>query len=392
MPIETSRPLARQLRLALAGALLTAAAGAAGAAEPAAADSAERVVRIGMVNAQSGPPAAIGQAFLASARAVFGEVNARGGIHGRQLVLYNEDDGYEPDQTVDLTLKLIQRDKVIALLSYVGTANANAVMPLLDDFGVPLVGVLSGSRVLRLPVPRQMFHIRPSYAQEAEILVERLVGNGAMRLAVLYQNDSFGSDVLRGVQQAVESRGLTLAASAGYQRGTAAIKLPLATLLAGRPDAVIIAASDGASFAFIRESRRAGMKARLASVSTFNANAANLLTLRELGERLLISQVVPLLSESAGPLAAECRHALVDYNGEPLSFVSFEGCINARILVKALQMAGPGPTSASLRASLESMHELDFGGVAVSFSAQSHQARSEVYLTEAVDGRIAIAR
>ena len=387
------RPLARRLRTGTAGALLVAfGLGTAQAAEPGELDPADLVMHVGMVNAQKGSPGLIGRALASSARAVFEDINARGGVHGRQLVLHLEDDDYESAQTVDRTLKLIQETRVVALIGYLGLANARAALPLLEEFGVPVVGVFSGGRSLRQPVPSQMFHVRASHAEETEALVGRLVRDGASRVSVLFQNDSLGFDVLRGVKEAVERRGLHLAASASYQRGTYALQEPVAAIVADRPDAVIVAAPQGVTLEVMRAARYAGLQSRFASISMVGTDGTDLAPLKESGEQLLISQVVPMLAEEAPELAAECRRVLRQYTDAPFTSVSFEGCINARTLVKALQLAGFRPTRESIRASLESMRGFDLDGMRLSFSAADHQARSRVYLTEVKDGQLISAR
>ena len=71
------------------------------------------LVRLGMVNAQTGPASALGQGMLAGAQAVFNEVNARGGVHGRKIVLRVADDAYEPEQTLVQTMAMVQEHQVL---------------------------------------------------------------------------------------------------------------------------------------------------------------------------------------------------------------------------------------------------------------------------------------
>src|SRR5690349_7734841 len=97
-------------------------------------------IRIGMVNVQTGPASGLGRGMRSGAEAVFKAVNAKGGVHGRKINLLVSDDGYEPNRAVDETLKMIEEQKVFSLFGYVGTPTANAVLPIVKEMDVPLVG------------------------------------------------------------------------------------------------------------------------------------------------------------------------------------------------------------------------------------------------------------
>ena len=350
------------------------------------AQAAEREpIRLGMVNAQTGPASALGQGMLAGAQAVFNDVNQRGGVHGRKIVLRVADDAYEPEQTLDLTLRMVQDEKVLALFGYVGTPTTNAVLPLLAEMQVPLVGVFSGAASLRRPVTRQLFNVRASYDEEAEALVAHLVGAGARQVAVVYQNDGFGMAVLAAVQQALHRAALPLHASASFQRNTVAIQMALATMQELAPDTIVFAGPYVPVAAFIEQARALGLKSRFATVSFVGTESL----LARLGQHeVLISQVMPFLQDSRNGITRDCRELLLRHAGEPLSYVNFEGCVNAKTMVAALEQAGPHLTRETLVASLEAMRAFDLGGYRLNFSANNHQANNSVFLTQLRDGKI----
>jgi branched-chain amino acid transport system substrate-binding protein len=344
-------------------------------------------IRLGMVNAQSGPASALGQGMLAGAQAVFKDVNARGGVHGRKIVLRVADDGYEPEQTVEQTLRMVQHEKVFALFGFVGTPTVNAVLPLLGELEVPLVGVFSGANSLRKPVTRQLFNVRASYDDEAEALIAHLIDADVRKVAVVYQNDGFGIAVLSAVDKALKRGGLRLHASASFQRNTVAIRMALGTMLEQQPEAIVLAGPYVPVAAFIQQARAMGLKSRFATVS-FVGTESLLARLGDEGQGTLISQVVPLPMDTDLAIAEECRALLKLHAGDALGFVSFEGCISARLLVAALQRAGPQLTRSALISSLETLGPIDLGGLRLHLSAQDHQASNTVFLTEVVDGRI----
>lgn len=98
-------------------------------------------IRLGMVNVQSGPAAALGKGMREGALAMFKDVNAKGGVHGRQILLVVADDGYEPDKAVDETLKMIEQQKVFSLFGG-GLHRCHVAAPAGDQADVQCAGQL----------------------------------------------------------------------------------------------------------------------------------------------------------------------------------------------------------------------------------------------------------
>jgi ABC-type branched-subunit amino acid transport system substrate-binding protein len=345
-------------------------------------------IRIGMVNVQTGPASGLGRGMRSGAEAVFKAVNAKGGVHGRKINLLVGDDGYEPNRAVDETLKMIDEQKVFSLFGYVGTPTANAVLPIVKEMDVPLVGAFTGAMSLRQPVTRQVFNVRASYDDEAEALVAHFVAQGAKSVAVFYQDDGFGLAVLSGTEKALKKRNSQVAARGTFQRNTVAIRTGLAAMLEAKPDAVVMVGPYTPLAVFIKEARAAGLKSQLATVSFVGTD--NLVTeVGKDGDGVVISQVVPFPQDNDLPIQRECREALAANGGEALGFVNFEGCITARVMVAALERTGAVPERAALVAAMSAMSAVDLGGLTVSFSADNHQASNQVFLTQIRDGKIA---
>jgi ABC-type branched-subunit amino acid transport system substrate-binding protein len=345
-------------------------------------------IRLGMVNAQTGPAAGLGRGMRGGAEAYFRNVNAHGGIHGRQVSLVVADDGYEPDRAVDETLKMIEQHKTFALFGYVGTPTANAVLPIVSEMDVPLVGLFTGAMSLRQPVTPQVFNVRASYDDEAEALVAHFVAHGARRVGVFYQDDGFGLAVLSSAEKALTKRGLAVAAKSTFQRNTLFVKAGLAAMLDAKPDAILMVGPYAPLAAFIKEARAAGLKSRLATVSFVGTD--NLVTeLGKDGDDVVISQVVPFPADDDLVVTRQCREVLAKYGDEPLGFVNFEGCLTAHVLATALERAGRALNRASLVSALNSMHGVDVGGLVATLSPERHQAFDKVFMTQIRGGKIA---
>src|SRR5205807_7342543 len=129
-------------------------------------------IMFGQAAVLDGPAAALGQGMRAGIQAAFDEVNARGGINGRKLKLVSVDDGYEPDRSIAATKKLIDEDKVFALIGAVGTPTSNAAVPIATAARVPFIGPFTGAGFLRDPKLDNVINIRASYAAETEAWVK----------------------------------------------------------------------------------------------------------------------------------------------------------------------------------------------------------------------------
>jgi len=344
-------------------------------------------IRIGMVNVQSGPASGLGKGMRSGAEAVFKEVNAKGGVHGRKIALLVGDDGYEPDKAVDETLRMIEQQKVFSLFGYVGTPTGNAVLPIVKEMKVPLVGLFSGAMSLRSPVTKEVVNVRASYDNEADALVEYFIAKGAKSIAVFYQDDGFGLAVLSGTEKAMKKRNLEVVAKGNFQRNTVAINTGLAAMVAAKPDAIVMVGTYTPLAAFIREARAAGLKSQLATVSFVGTD--NLVdAVGKAGDGVVISQVVPFPLDQAVGITKECAEVIQKHSGEKLGFVNFEGCITAKAMVAAMEKSGQELTRTKLIEAFEGFSNVDLGGFTLNLAADNHQASNRVFMTQILDGKI----
>ncbi|MFK7966624.1 MAG: ABC transporter substrate-binding protein [Burkholderiaceae bacterium] len=344
-------------------------------------------VRLGMVNVQTGPASALGKGMLAGSSAVFKEVNANGGVHGRQIELMVGDDGYEPDQAIDETLVMIEENEVFSLFGYVGTPTSNAVLPIVKEMEVPLVGLFTGAGTLRSPVTREVFNIRASYNDEAEAMVEHFLANGAKNVAVFYQNDGFGKAVLKGAKKALAKRDMKVHATGTFKRNTMAVESGLASLVAAKPDAIIMVGTYAPLAEFVKQARAAGLDSMMSTVSFVGTrNLVN--AVGAAGDGVIITQVVPFPYQNDLALVNECRDLVKKHSNAELDYVNLEGCLSAKVMVHALEAAGADLTREKLIEALHAMDKVDIGGLLIGFSPDDHQALKTVYVSEIRGGRI----
>src|SRR3981189_3375083 len=181
-------------------------------------------ILFGQAAALEGPSSALGQGMRQGILAAFAEINARGGIHGRKLKLISRDDGYDPDRSVAQTVKLNEGDKGFALIGAVGTPTTTATVPIAKANNVPFIGPFTGAEFLRSPDLLNVVNIRASYGAEAAAWIKYLTEKRHVkRIAIFYQDDSFGRDGLDGVKRALEKRDMELVAEGTYERNTRAV-------------------------------------------------------------------------------------------------------------------------------------------------------------------------
>ena len=341
-----------------------------------------RSILIGQSAAFSGPSAELGREYRAGAHEVFDQVNAQGGVHGRQIVMVYRDDRYEPALARRNTERFIQRDKVFALFGYVGTPTVQAALPLIEQAKVPLIAPLTGAQLLRQPLNPLIFNIRASYHQEIEATVRYLLRYGKRSVAVVYQNDAFGRDGLQGARQALARRGLRPVLETTVERNSADTREAARRVALARPDAVLIVSSYGTTASFIPNLRQQGSDAQVMTVSFVGSNALARTLPPEHRHGVGISQVVPFPWNPRVPVVRDYQNTIRRNRSDSrYGFSSLEGYIAATLLVRALQATGPDLTRSGLMRSFEAMGNVDLGGFRASFSPQRRQGSDFVELT-----------
>jgi branched-chain amino acid transport system substrate-binding protein len=356
-----------------AGAIAIASSNPAMAEDGVTADS----ILFGQAAVLEGPASALGQGMRAGIQAAFDEANARGGVHGRTLKLTSRDDGYEPDRAIAQTRKLIEEDKVFALIGPVGTPTSAAAQPIATAAKVPFIGAFTGAGFLRNPKLDNVINLRASYGAETEAWIKHLTEDLKIKkIAIFYQDDAFGRAGLDGVMAAMKKRGLELATEATYERNTVAVKTALLTLKRAEPEAVVMVGAYKPCAALIKLARKLEFNPVFVNISFVGASALA----RELGpdgNGVVVSQVVPFPWDASLKVVADYQAAI---KAAP-DFVSLEGYLVGRLVIAALDKAGPQPTREGLIKTIKDAGKLDIGGLTMTFGPSKNEGLDEVFLT-----------
>lgn len=338
-------------------------------------------ILFGQSAAFAGPAKALGLGMREGILAAFHEVNSKGGIKGRRLELISYDDGYEPDRAISNTNRLIKDDQVFALLGAVGTPTSKAAQPIATQAGVPFVGPFTGAEFLRNPYKANVVNVRASYYQETEAMVQHLTTDlGIKRIAILYQDDSYGRAGLAGVEKALAKRGLPLVAEGTYMRNTKAVKSALLTIRKANPEAVILIGAYEPSAEFTKVARKIGFNPLFLNVS-FVGSKALAIALGEAGDGVIVTQVVPFPEDTSIAIVAEYQRALREFNpiGEP-GFVSLEGYMVGKLVAQTLNRIENAITREAFLSGFAT-GSIDLGGVQLSYGPQDNQGMDRVFLT-----------
>ncbi len=373
--------MSNQIRTTLfASALALAVTVSAGAqAAPGVSDDA---IHFGQSAALDGPASALGIGMREGLLAAFEEANRNGGVNGRRLDLTSYDDGYEPERAIAHTIKLIEEDQVFALIGEIGTPTSKAVQPIATEKGVPFIGPFTGAGFLRDASLGNIVNVRATYGQETETWIQHLTEDlGYDRIAILYQDDSFGRVGLAGVKKAMDKRGLELVAEGTYKRNTTAVKSALLKIRKVNPQAVVMVGPYKPIAAFIKLADKVGMKATFVNIS-FVGSKALAKELGDFGAGVVVTQVVPFPWDTSIPLVANYQTALKANNpdAEP-GFVSLEGYMVGRLTIMALAKIDGDVTRQKLMDVIASTGTFDLGGVTLTFGPDDNQGMDQVFLT-----------
>ena len=339
-------------------------------------------VLLGQSAAFSGPSAELGKDMRLGIETAFREVNARGGVHRRRLKLIALDDTYEPEIAIRNTRRLINKERVFALIGAVGTPTSRSAVPLAAQAGVPYIAPLSGAAFLRDATLRNVVNLRASYDQETEAMVARLVNDlGIKRIAVMYQDDSFGRAGYSGVERALRQRKMAAVASGVYPRNTTWIKTGLLNLRSGRPEAVILIGAYRPIAKLIAWARHIDFNPVFVNISFVGSNALA----RELGPMgtgVFVTQVVPFPAAGESAIAAAYVRALAAYDkGARPGFVSFEGYLAGRLVIAALKRSGRKLSRQRFLANLRRTDTIDLDGFPLRYGKKDNQGSDAVFFT-----------
>jgi branched-chain amino acid transport system substrate-binding protein len=197
-------------------------------------------IKVGNIMPYSGPASAYG-VIGKTEEAYFKMVNDQGGINGRKISFISYDDGYSPPKAVEQARKLVESDEVLLVFNPLGTPSNSAIQKYLNGKKVPQLFVATGATKWNEPkeFPWTMGW-QPSYQSEGQIYAKFLLKEKPdAKIAVLYQNDDFGKDYLKGIRDGLGARASMIIAEESYEVSEPTVESHIVKLKSQNPDVVI---------------------------------------------------------------------------------------------------------------------------------------------------------
>jgi len=333
--------------------------------------SAGAQILIGQTAGFSGPVAAGVKEVSDGARLYLDAINAQGGINGQRIEIVAMDDKFDPKLAAENAKVLITEKNVAALFLTRGTPHTQAIMPLLEQYKVPLIAPSTGAMVLHKPVNPWVFNVRATYQREAERAVQHLSLIGMERIGVIHVEDSFGADLLEGARKGFAAVAKNPVFIEKYDRAKWDFSKIAPLVASSDVQAVLFIGSGNAVADGIEAIRRAGSRAQIVTFSN-NASGGFVKSLKENARGVIVTQVFPYERSLSAPIVKEVHDHAVAKGLEGVTPAMLEGYAAAKVLVAALKRAGPGPSRQKIQQALESMNKVDIGGLEVSFSPNDH--------------------
>jgi ABC-type branched-subunit amino acid transport system substrate-binding protein len=317
--------------------------------------------------------------------------NRNGGVNGRKVRLIALDDGYEPARTAPNMRKLIEKDKVLAVIGNVGAPSATVAVPIANEEKTLLFAPYTGGPYLRkTPPDRYVINFRASYAEELAAIIDALVGIAGLKpeqIAFFTQRDSYGDAGFALGLAALERHGLRDRKSilhVEYERNTLAVEGAVANMLLAEnpPLAVIMVGAYSPCAKFMNLCRHSELNPLFLSVSSVGSSSLGE-ALGRTDVHLIVTQVVPDPMDDSIPVAGDYKVDLqaIDSSASP-GFGDFEGYIAARILTLALSKIHGPLTREAVVDALEACGSFDAGlGVSLYLSLTEHQASRTIWPT-----------
>jgi ABC-type branched-subunit amino acid transport system substrate-binding protein len=283
---------------------------------------------------------------------------------------------------------LLTTDKADMLFGFVGTASSEAGAAAAAQQGALLFAPFAASDSLRAAAHPNVFHVRPSMADEAFKIVRQCATVGQTRIALVGDEDAMGRAGLVAVQQAMTDQKLgPLVASALVPAAGDKLDAALAAVQKQNPQAIVLVSLSSTTANVIRKLRKGGYSGAFMAFSIVGIDPLYAALGKDIGG-IVISQVVPSPRPSGIPIVKEYL-AAIDNSDQTASYEGLEGFIAAKAAGEAVRRAGRGFTPASLQRVMAGMTDYDVGGFRINLRPGLRDPQRSIDLISiTADGRV----
>ena len=347
-------------------------------------------ITIGSIQDLSGPLAGFGKQVRLGMMLRVDEANEQGGINGRKIDLKVEDSGYDPKKAVLAAQKLVNQDKIFAMVGHIGTAQNIAAMQVQFPKNVINFFPVTAAREMYEPFHKLKYSFAATYYDQMKIAVPKLAKEkGAKKVCTMYQDDEFGLEVKRGAEEGLKSIGMTLAAETSYKRGATDFASQMQKLASEQCDMVVLGTIIRETIGGIATAKRLGF-----NPTFIGSSAAYTDLIHKLGgpamNGLYATMTVqhPYLDEASQPIRFWATKYQTKFNEEPTVF-SVYGYNAVDSFLRAASKAGNNLSTDSFIKAMDTMVIPPdmFGSAEGTFGPQKRLGSDLSRLSQITDGK-----
>ena len=347
-------------------------------------------VVLGTIQDLSGPIAGFGKQSRMGMLLRIDEINEQGGINGRKFKLLVEDAAYDPKKAVLAAQKLVNQDKIFAMVGHIGTAPNLAAMPVQFEKNVINFFPITAAREMYEPLHKLKYSFAATYYDQIRQALPKMVKDkGAKKVCTIYQDDDFGLEVQRGAEAGLKTINMEVAEKTTFKRGATDFSSQVARMKAAGCDLVVLGTIIRETIGTIAESRKTGF-----NPTFLGSSAAYTDLIHKLGGKamdgLYATMTVqhPYLDEASQPIRFWAAKYKTKFNEDPTVF-SVYGYMIIDSFIQAANKAGPNLTTDSFIKAMDSMsYPPDmFGSAPSSFTASKRLGSDLSRLSQIKDGK-----
>ena len=347
-------------------------------------------VVIGSMQDLSGPIVAFSKQLVNGMNMRVEEQNALGGINGRKLKLVVEDHGYDPKKAVLATQKLVQRDKIFAMIGTIGTATSLASMPILFEKNVAHLFPLTAAREMYEPLHKLKYSFAATYFDQVRSATKYMVKQkGYKKVCTMYQDDDFGLEVMRGAEQGLKEINQTLGERTTYKRGATEFSSQITRMKDAGCDLVVLGTIIRETLGAIGTARKLGW-----GVDFMGSSAAYTELIHKLGgpvaNGFYATNTVnmPYLDDASKNVRDWANRYKGKFKEDPGVFSAY-GYQVIDLFIQIATKSGPNLTMDAFVKTIESFTAPRdmFGADAMSFTPTKHLGSNRARLSQIVNGK-----
>ena len=347
-------------------------------------------INVGSIQDLSGPLAGFGKQIRSGMQLRVDELNEQGGVNGRRIKLMIEDSGYDPKRAVLAAQKLVNQDKIFAMVGHIGTAQNLAAMPVQFEKNVVNFFPVTAAREMYEPFHRLKYSFAATYYDQMRLAVPMLVKDkGAKKVCSIYQDDEFGLEVQRGAEEGLKTLNVTMAEKTTFKRGSTDFSSQVARLKAAECDLVVLGTLIRETIGTIATARRTGYNPIFIGSSGAYTDLIHKLGGPAMnGLYAAMSVQNPYLDEASQPIRFWANKYKTKFNEDPTVF-SVYGYTVVDSFIRAVQKAGNNLTTDSFVRAMDSMVIPPdiFGSPEMTFSPTKRLGSNLSRLSQIQDGR-----